>query len=98
MYTKTQRSATSNNLLSLNILFCLYGYQISKTLRNIPANETDGHSKNMRSNMAQVRCGMLPLRVETRWFRGEPLDDRICLFDLNEIETEEHFLLKKVII
>lgn len=32
---------------------------------------------------------------ETWRFRGEPLDDRICIFcDLNEIKTAEHFLFK----
>lgn len=56
-------------------------------LMNIP--------KNQRSALAQLRCGILPLRVETGRFRNEPLTDRLCVFcNLNEIENEIHFILK----
>ena len=38
---------------------------------------------------------MLPLRIETGRYRGEPIPDRICnLCDLNEVEDELHFLFK----
>lgn len=48
--------------------------------------------KKIRSTLAQLEYGILPLRAEIAWFRGEP---RICILcDLNEIETEEHILLK----
>lgn len=50
--------------------------------------------KPIRSKLAMFRCGVLPLRIETGRYRGEPVEDRICnLCDLNEIETEKHFLL-----
>lgn len=63
--------------------FCLENY-ISM---NIP--------KHVRSTMAQFRCGVLPLRIETGRFRGEPVSERTCKFCiLDEIEDEFHFLLK----
>lgn len=51
-------------------------------------------SKSQRSILAQFRCGILPIRIETGRYKGEPLDERICNFCvLNEIEDESHFLL-----
>ena len=45
--------------------------------------------------MAQFRCGILPLRVETGRFVGLKLDQRTCqLCDLNEVEDEIHFITK----
>jgi hypothetical protein len=50
--------------------------------------------KPLRSTMAMFRCGVLPLRIETGWYKGEPVEDRICTMrNLNEIESEQHFLL-----
>ena len=50
--------------------------------------------KHKRSAMAMSRCGVRPLRIETGRYKGESLEDRICIFcDNNEIETEKHFLL-----
>ena len=51
-------------------------------------------NRNERSVMAQFRCGVLPLRIETGRFVGEQVGDRLCRFcDLNLIEDEKHFLL-----
>lgn len=48
--------------------------------------------------MAQFRCDLLPIRIETARYKGEPLDEIIFNFYiLNEIEDESHFLLKCVI-
>jgi hypothetical protein len=48
--------------------------------------------KHERSAMAMFRCGVLPLRVETGRYKGEPLADRMCtVCENNEIETEKHF-------
>lgn len=48
--------------------------------------------------MAQFRCDILPIRIETARYKGEPLDEIICNFCiLNKIEDESHFLLKCVI-
>jgi hypothetical protein len=35
-------------------------------------------SKNERSALAQLRCGILPLRIETGRYVNEPLHDIIC--------------------
>lgn len=49
-------------------------------------------SKSLRSFIAQLRCGVLPLRIETGRFRNLAVDDRLCIFcDLGVVETETHF-------
>lgn len=61
-----------------------------KTERCLTMNLTRGE----RSVMAQFRCGVLPLRVETGRFVGEQVNDRICkLCNQGCIEDETHFLL-----
>ena len=46
-----------------------------------------------RSTIAKLRLGILPLAVETGRYNNIPLEDRICaLCDLNEVETEYHFV------
>ena len=48
-----------------------------------------------RSLLAQLRMGILPLRVETGRFVNESLNDRICtLCDLHDIEDEIHFVCR----
>ena len=49
--------------------------------------------KNERSMLAQLRCGILQLRIETGRYTGEPADSRLCIFcDSSEIENECHFV------
>ena len=44
--------------------------------------------------MSQCRCGVLPLRRETRRFTGEQVNDRFFRFgELNVVEGEKTFLL-----
>ena len=51
-------------------------------------------SRKERSLMAQFRCGILPLRIETGRFVGESPDERLCkLCNGPAIEDEKHFLL-----
>ena len=51
-------------------------------------------NRNERSVMAQFRCGVLPLRIETGRFVGEQVGDKLCRFcDLNLVEDEKHFVL-----
>ena len=51
-------------------------------------------NKQERSAMAQFRCGILPLRIETGRFTNEPSQERFCkLCNNGSIEDEEHFLL-----
>ena len=50
--------------------------------------------RNERSVMAQIRCGVLPLRVETGRFVGEQVSERLCkLCNRGCVEDETHFLL-----
>ena len=45
--------------------------------------------------MAQFRCGILPLRLETGRFVGEPEYQRICkMCDSGQVENELYFLLE----
>ena len=51
--------------------------------------------KNERSLLAQFRTGILPLRIETGRYLGEPVNSRLCrLCDSQEVENECHFVLK----
>ena len=45
--------------------------------------------------MAKLRCGVLPIKIETGRFVNLALEDRICeVCNLNEIEDELHFICK----
>ena len=37
-----------------------------------------GMCKHLRSILAQFRCGILPLRIETGRYHGEPVEDTLC--------------------
>ena len=51
------------------------------------------HNRGYRSALAQFRCGILPLSIETGRFKCIPLEYRLCNFcDQNVLENEEHFL------
>ena len=51
-------------------------------------------NRGYRSVMAQFRCGILPLSIETGRFNGIPVEFRLCLFcPGNTTEDEFHFLL-----
>ena len=51
--------------------------------------------KNERSSLCQLRFGILPLRIETGRYVGEPVNSRICRFcNNNSVEDERHFLLE----
>lgn len=50
-------------------------------------------NRGQRSLCAQLRCGILPLALETGRFHSVPEEDRICcVCNLNDIENEMHFL------
>ena len=52
-------------------------------------------NKRERSLLAQFRCGILPLRVETGRYVGEPPEQRLCSFcNQIQIEDERHFLIQ----
>ena len=48
-------------------------------------------SRSQRSLIAQIRCGILPLHIETGRFRGIDAKYRICHF-CDDVEDELHFL------
>ena len=46
--------------------------------------------------LAQFRCGILPLRIETGRYVGEKPEGRLCkICDSQQIEDETHFLLQR---
>ena len=50
--------------------------------------------KSERSTMCQLRSGILPLRIETGRYIGEPAEQRLCRFcPQNSVENETHFTL-----
>lgn len=50
-------------------------------------------SRAQQSICAQLRCGILPLALETGRFHSIPEEDRkCCMCDLGEIKNEFHFL------
>jgi hypothetical protein len=52
-------------------------------------------TKAERSHLAQLRCGILPLKLETGRYVGLRVDERICtLCTDNVVEDETHFILK----
>ena len=50
--------------------------------------------KQERSFLAQLRCGVLPIRIETGRFNGLKPEERVCqLCNSGEMEDEKHFIL-----
>ena len=53
------------------------------------------YSRSRRSLIAQLRCGVLPLHIETGRFRNLKPEERLCsLCNLQEVEDELHFICK----
>ncbi len=52
-------------------------------------------SRGERSAMAKFRMGVAPIKLETGRYTRTPEDERLCvLCQLNEIESEEHALIR----
>jgi len=50
-------------------------------------------NRGHRSVLAQFRCGILPLKIETGRFTNIPVEFRLCLFcEGNNVEDENHFM------
>ena len=50
-------------------------------------------NRSCRSFLAQLRCGILPLKIETGRYQNIPTEFRLCEFcNQNACETEPHFL------
>lgn len=53
------------------------------------------YGKKLRSLCTQLKCGTLPIRLETGRFHGEKVEERICKVCGNgNVESEIHFLLE----
>ncbi len=51
--------------------------------------------KSQRSVFSKLRCGVLPLKIETGRFNAIDRENRICEFcSLNEVEDEQHFVCR----
>ena len=49
--------------------------------------------RQTRSLLAQIRCGILPLRIETGRFSRLPAPERLCeLCNTGQVESEMHFV------
>ena len=73
----------------------LRNYNKVKDSFDIPAYVSSYLDRPLRSYVARIRCGVLPLKIETGRYRNIPVDDRLCQScDLNMVEDEIHFLLK----
>ena len=73
----------------------LRNYKLYKTELSPEPYVTKNLNRYKRSIFAQLRCGILPLNVEIGRFRGVEFENRLCnLCNLNEVETETHFLLE----
>ena len=45
--------------------------------------------------MAQIRCGILPLKIETGRYSNLPVEERLCdICNLGKVESEIHFMLE----
>ena len=50
-------------------------------------------SRSIRSYIAQIRCGVLPLHIETGRYRNLKVEERLCkVCDLKTVENELHFV------
>ena len=69
-----------------------------KEMKNSPTTEfyvSTFLDSKLRSHLAQIRFGILPLTIETGRFRGTPLEERLCICcSENSIESEYHFIFE----
>ena len=50
-------------------------------------------SRSLRSYIAQIRCGVLPLHIETGRYRNLKVEERLCkVCDSQSVENELHFI------
>ena len=53
------------------------------------------YNRQNRSLMAQIRCGILPLKIETGRYSNLPVEERLCdICNLGKVESEIHFMLE----
>ena len=90
------RRSVLNGLKTLQILLSwehIYNITFKEEYKTEPFVELV-HNRQHRSAIAQFRCGVLPLKVETGRYMNIPPEFRLCTFCVNNTpETEIHFLL-----
>jgi len=53
------------------------------------------NNRQKRSLMAQIRCGILPLKIETGRFTKLAVEERVCtMCNLGKVEDEVHFVVE----
>ena len=53
------------------------------------------YNRAHRSLLAQLRCGILPIKIETGRYTQVPVEFRLCILcEENAVEDEEHFLFE----
>ena len=69
-------------------------YRLFKTDFKCEEYVSTNLAKYERSVLCQLRTGILPLRIETGRYVGEPIERRVCKFcDLGTTEDEIHFIM-----
>ena len=69
-------------------------YKIFKEIYCTEFYVTSCLNRRQRSTMAKLRCGILPLEIETGRWRSAPVEERLCKLCNDDIENEIHFLFK----
>ena len=68
-------------------------YRIVKSNYKTENYVTDNIDSHLRSFIAQIRCGILPLHIETGRYIGTDRNKRVCkICNCNIVEDEIHFI------
>ena len=91
--TKLMEMYNSNFTTSLPLKAKLRNYALFKFSFEPEPYAVKYLSRNKRSLFAQLRMGILPLRIETGRFQNLELEDRKCIYcNMDKIEDEHHFI------
>ena len=70
-------------------------YCIFKEEYNTESYVYSVYNRAHRSILSQLRCGILPIRIETGRYTNIPVEFRLCILcDENAIEDEKHFMFE----
>ena len=70
-------------------------YKLFKDVYSVEPYVLTFMNRKQRSFLAQLRCGILPLEIETGRWSGIAVENRICkLCNVGETEDELHFLFR----
>lgn len=72
----------------------LYTYRDLNTTYSVQPYLKSNISRQERSAIARLRCGVFPLEIEKGRYRGIPVDRRLCkVYETGTVEAERHFIL-----